>query len=214
MISLQRNRAAAEIRRPRRSPTAARRVAAAVAALLLTPAAGAAAAAIELDAQLQGNAVAVAASARLNVPYAVIWQTLTDYNHLAEFVPGMTASHVVERHGNAVLVGQTGASGILFFVYPMDVVVVADEDPPQTIVMRLHSGNLRQFAGVYSIEPAAAPDQYVLRWDGVVEPDIMLPPIIGPILLRNNIEQQFRGVVEEIERRAGARPTGRRDPRQ
>jgi len=214
MMALQHRRAAAEIRRPRRNPRAARPAIAAAAALLLTPAAVAQAAAIELDAQLQGNAVAVAASARLNVPYPVIWQTLTDYNHLAEFVPGMTASHVVERHGNTVLVGQTGASGILFFVYPIDVVVEADEDPPKTIVMKLHSGNLRQLAGVYRIEPVAAPDQYVLHWDGVVEPDMLLPPIIGPILLRDNVEQQFRGVVEEIERRAAARSSGRPDHRQ
>jgi uncharacterized membrane protein len=52
---------------------------------------------LAVEAQLQGKALAISARATIHAPLPLIWRTLTDYDHLAEFIPGMKSSRVLER---------------------------------------------------------------------------------------------------------------------
>src|SRR5215469_11003674 len=157
---------------------------------------------VGLDAQLRGHVLAVSAHATIRAPLPVIWHTLTDYDHLAEFIPGMKASRVLQRRGGTVTVEQTGEAKFLIFYYPIAVIVQSDERYPATIGVRLLSGNLRQLAGAYRIENVRDNrDQFVLRWEGIIEPDIPLPLSIAAPGLRETLADQFDGMVDEIERR-------------
>ena len=133
-----------------------------------------------VDAALQGNALAIIARATIRAPLLVIWRTLADYDHLAQFIPGMKSSRVLERRGSTVTVEQIGEARFLIFRYPIAVVVESDEHYPATIAVRVLSGNLRQLVGAYRIETVAGrPDQFVLRWSGIIEPDLPLPLFIA-----------------------------------
>jgi ribosome-associated toxin RatA of RatAB toxin-antitoxin module len=161
---------------------------------------------VSIEASRQGTAVAIVARATIKAPYALIWQTLTDYDHLSEFIPGMAKSHVIERRGSAAIVEQTGDAGLMFFAYPIEVVVESLEKPPAVIGIRVLSGNLKQLDGAYLIEKTGAKDdEFVLRWSGLIEPAISLPPFITVPLMRENISDQFLGMVKEIERREALR---------
>ena len=72
---------------------------------------------VSVEASYQGSAVAIIAHATINAPYALIWQTLTDYDHLSEFIPGLLKSHVIERRSNAAIVEQTGGAGLLYYKF-------------------------------------------------------------------------------------------------
>ena len=157
---------------------------------------------VGLDAQLKGHVLAVSAHATIRAPLPVIWHTLTDYDHLAEFIPGMKASRVLQRQGGTVTVEQTGEAKFLIFHYPIAVVVQSEERYPMTIGVRMLSGNLRQLAGAYRIENVPGTrDQFVLRWEGIIEPDIPMPLVIAAPGLRETLADQFDGMVEEIDRR-------------
>ena len=158
---------------------------------------------ITIEAEQQGRAVAIEARALLVAPLPLIWETLTDYDRLSTFIPGMHVSRVIERRGAATTVKQLGVAGFLFVTHPIDVVVESLEKPPHVIEVRVLSGNLKRLDGRYQIEPVAqAPGNFVLRWFGVIEPIDSLPPLVGMPILRANIDDQFRGMVREIERRA------------
>jgi hypothetical protein len=174
-----------------------------VAALQLAAASAAyAATEVSIHAEKQGGAVAIEARAVLVAPLPLIWQTLTDYNQLSTFVPGMYASRVIERRGSVVIVKQSGEAGFLIFKRPIDVVVESLEKPPHVVQIRVLSGNLKKLNGRYQIEPdAILPGTFVLRWSGLIEPEVALPPLIGVPIFRSNIADQFRGMVREIERR-------------
>jgi ribosome-associated toxin RatA of RatAB toxin-antitoxin module len=157
---------------------------------------------VGVDAKLQGDALAISAHAAIRAPLQLIWQTLTDYDHLAEFIPGMETSHAIERRGNTAIVEQSGEARVLMFRYPIAVTVESDEHYPSTIVVKLLAGNLRQLRGAYRI--AAVPgarDEFVLRWRGIIAPDIFLPSFLTLPGLRESVEVQFLGMVREIERR-------------
>jgi len=165
---------------------------------------------VGVDAQLQGNALAISTHATIRAPLPIIWQTLTDYDHLAEFIPGMRMSRVLQRHGATVIVEQVGEAKFLIFHYPIDVVVQSDEHYPATIAVHVLSGNLRRLAGAYRIETVPGTrERFVLHWQGIIEPDIPLPLFITAPGLRETVADQFVGMVREIERRGSAEASGR-----
>lgn len=167
---------------------------------------------VAVDAERQGNALAITAHARLRAPLPLIWSTLTDYDHLARFIPGMRSSRVIERRGNTAIVEQTGEASFWFFHYPIAVTVQSDEHYPAAIGVRVLAGNLRQLAGGYRIDTfAGKQDEFVLQWRGVIEPDIFLPLFITAPGLRQIVADQFLGMIEEIERRGALRQTRRPD---
>jgi len=101
--------------------------------LLMLPAAWNAPAAedILVESNRRDDALEVVCRATVDAPLAIVWQTLTDYEHLPEFIPGMRSSRVVERRGAEVVVDErapklrTGAlseSAIVF--WDRDLVVV------------------------------------------------------------------------------------------
>jgi hypothetical protein len=180
-------------------------------AILLASSLRAAAAgdAVTVEAARRGDAVAVAARATLHAPLPLIWQTLTDYDHLAEFIPGMKQSRVIGRRGSAAIVEQSGEAGFLVFKYPIDVIVESDEHAPTTIAIRVLAGNLKRLEGGYRLEKSPGDeDEFVLSWEGVIEPDISLPMFISVPLLRANVAEQFVGMVKEIEHREKLRRAG------
>ena len=52
----------------------------------------------------------------------------------------------------------------------------------------------------------------LLRGSGLIEPETLLPPIIGVAVVRSTIEDQFIGMVREVERREALNRT--REPKE
>lgn len=158
---------------------------------------------ITVDAIRREGALEVVCRATLGAPLALIWQTLTDYGRLAEFIPGMRSSRVLSQDGAVSVVEQIGEARFLFIAYPIEVTLASTERPPYSIEARMLKGNMKRLEGVYRIEPQAG-GRYAVSWTGVVEAESM-PPLFGEMLMRSSIEDQFRGMVVEIERRDAAR---------
>jgi ribosome-associated toxin RatA of RatAB toxin-antitoxin module len=158
-------------------------------------------------AEPRGAAVAVDVRATVTAPHAVIWSTMTDYAHMAEFVPGMHSSKVTERYGSTAIVEQRGDAGFLIFSYGIDVIVASTEYYPDNIEIRVLKGNLKRLDGRYQIERGAVEGAWVVRWVGFIEPSLPLPQFLNVRLIRSSITDQFRGLLNEIERRDTARRT-------
>ena len=170
--------------------------------LLLVPMGIAAAAeGVLVSAESRGTAVAIDARATIHAPHALIWSTLTDYGHLAEFVPGMQSSKITERRGATAIVEQRGEAGFLIFSYGIDVVVASTEYYPDTIEIRVLKGNLKRLEGRYQVERGEKEGSWTVSWAGLIEPSLMLPQFLGVRLIRGSLVEQFRGMIDEIERR-------------
>ena len=183
------------------------------AVLLLLWAAGAGAAeGLSIETVRRDAAVEVHAHALIDASHDTVWSTLTDYDHLGDFIPGMKRSRVVAREGNAAVIEQHGAAHFLFFSFPLDVTIESTARPPGAIDVRLVKGNLRRLEGGYRVRQLA-PGRIELRWNGLVEPDT-LPPLLGEWVMRTNIRDQFTGMVREIERREAERRRAAVAPRQ
>ncbi|OGA39971.1 MAG: hypothetical protein A3G24_13965 [Betaproteobacteria bacterium RIFCSPLOWO2_12_FULL_62_13] len=166
-------------------------------ALLLVGAAQAAD--VMVHASRRGEVLLVEASAEFDADVRETWQVLTDYDHLAEFIPGMRVSRVLARTGNSVLVEQKGEARLLFFSFPIAVRLAIDEFPHKQINSRAVAGDFREMVGAYYLE--AGDRRIRLRYSGRMTPDFLVPPLIGTFVLRTHVERQFSALVDEIVRR-------------
>jgi ribosome-associated toxin RatA of RatAB toxin-antitoxin module len=164
-----------------------------------------AASVVDVQTTRQGDLVDVQAKAVIKAPLELVWATLTDYERLPEFIPGLKKSRIIARNGATTTVEQTGVAQFLFLTVPIEVTVESTEKAPHTIEVRRIAGTLRQLQGRYETE--ALPDQGAvqLRWVGSIEPENRLPPLVGESMIRHSIQSQFTGMVREIERREAAR---------
>lgn len=161
--------------------------------------------ALDVQAERRGGLIDVRARAMLRAPMPVVWQTLTDYERLPEFIPGLASSRITARKGPVVTVAQTGEARFLFLTVPIAVTLESTERPPDVVEVRRVSGTVAHLQGRYEATPQAN-GMVLLRWSGSISPDAQLPPLIETTLVRLLIQDQFTGMVHEIERRAGTLP--------
>ncbi len=178
-------------------------IAAGFASLILFCGAARAADEVSVESTRRDEALEVVCRALLDAPLDLVWQTLTDYSRLAEFIPGMRRSRVIERRGAVAVVEQLGDAGFLFFSFPLEVTLASTERPPYVLEVSLLKGNLKRLEGAYRIEPRDG-GRILLTWNGVVEA-LSMPPLLGELVMRSNISDQFHGMVREIERREALR---------
>jgi len=167
---------------------------------------------LKIDVARVGDFVSVEASVEVNADPRTAWEVLTDYDHLADFIPDMKSSRVLRRDPGRVVVEQKGEFGFLFFRQAIDVTMAVSEQPPRRIVARSLAGSLKDMEASYELRPSAGGLR--LGYAGRFVPDFFLPPLIGMPLVRRSLERRLRSMVDEIERRYAAapgQPTRQRD---
>ena len=168
--------------------------------LLMFPRMPALAADVTVHTSRDGDTFYVEATAELAADVKLIWQVLTDYDGLAQFIPGLNSSRVVSRSDNHVIIDQKGDSGLLFFTLPVEVRLEAEEFPYRTITSRAVTGNFKEMRNAYQLETSGT--NVRLTYRGSMTPDFSVPLLIGTLAVRRNVERQFGAMVDEIERRS------------
>jgi carbon monoxide dehydrogenase subunit G len=171
-----------------------------LAAALLTLPAPVPAQEVLIETTGKGELITVTASAEMQVDARTVWEAISDYDHLAEFIPDMHSSRVVQREGDKVVVEQTGQIGFLVFQQPVEVRLEVQESPRRRIEARAVGGNLKEMEGRYALE--SLPSGAVrLTYSGRLVPGFAVPPVIGRLVVRNLLARQFTALVHEIMRR-------------
>lgn len=93
---------------------------------------------------------------------------------------------------------------MLFVGFPIDVRLTVTEYPFERVVSRATAGNFREMLGAYRLHEEEG--KMRLHYTGRMIPDFAIPPLVGTLVFRHNIETTFRALVEEIERRQPQQP--------
>jgi ribosome-associated toxin RatA of RatAB toxin-antitoxin module len=175
-----------------------------------------AAAAQQIEVRRDAGTYVIRAEAVLRADRRTAWHTVTDYEHLPQFVPGIRRSQVLARSGDdgaeRLLVEHEGELRLLWYAQPVRVWLDVRHRAPARVEARsvLPSGvgrerpTLRDFEGSYSLGVVDAAHTRLL-YEARFEPMQALLPVLGDYLVRRTITEQFRAMVAEIERRAEAR---------
>lgn len=137
------------------------------------------------------------------VASATALAVLTDFDHMASFVPNLTASRVLVRAGNVYRVAQEGRAGFGPFSFRFSserrIEVMADG----RVVARAISGSTRQMRSELRLA-AAAPGETRIDYRIEMEPDLWVPSAFGSSFLRHELGEQFQALAREMVRREAA----------
>ncbi|HEU4622781.1 MAG TPA: SRPBCC family protein [Burkholderiaceae bacterium] len=162
---------------------------------------------IRVTVERAGETVRIDADATLAASRETAWRVLTDYDHLAEIVPGMRASRVVARDDGRVIVEQQGYVGVLFFKREFALTLASNEQPMSAIDLTLVTSNgFASFDARYALQELdASRVRIAYRARFVPKPLLAPPPVVGLAVMRRQVRTQFEAVVREIARRHAAR---------
>jgi len=169
--------------------------------LLAGSAAGADQASLRTDVTRAGPAVEVHASIDASASRELCYSVLADFDHLAEFIPGMVSSRIVSEPGSPLLLRQVGRTSFGIADRDVDVTLSVQVDPPRQIDFERVAGNLKQMRGQWRVAGSAT--TCTIRYEALIEPEFWVPPVIGPLLVRQQVARQIDGLAAEIARRAG-----------
>ena len=165
-----------------------------------------------------GDTFHVRARASVAVDPRIAWETITDYEHMREFLPNIERSRVVARNGSRIIVEQLGHFPLFFFDIPVRVRLAVAQQPYERIVARSEPGEvdgepqtLRSFSGSYDLAVVTVERRAGVRleYESHFELAKPLPPIIGYLfgtaMVTRTVRKQFEAMLREMLRRQAGR---------
>ena len=169
-------------------------------AWLLTLAGAAGAAGAKVTASTGFSGIRVEAVQKVNADAQTGWQTLTDYNRLAAFIPDMVSSRVVSPPGAPKKVEQIADAGLFAFVMPDHVVLLMEEIPSTNLIrFRSVAGKVAAMSGEWRIQGDKAPVTLIYR--AHIIPTTPVPPLVTSYFIEDEVKNRFEALGREAERR-------------
>ena len=160
---------------------------------------------IVVHVQKDGQHIAVDVDCPVDAPRSIVWEVLTDYDHMAQFISNLEYSAVEERVDNMLRVHQKGKASRGPLTLTFDNVREVELVPYREIRSRLISGDMKASDFITRIVEVGAL-VHILN-SGRYTPNIWVPPFIGPALIEAETQKQFGQIRTEILRRSAmARP--------
>lgn len=142
--------------------------------------------------------MALRASTDIPVEALKVWNVLTDYDHLTDYLPQMQVSRVVQRIGNNIILEQVTKTHFLFFSKKIEVKLNILEKPYEEIGFDRAGGNLELFSGQWILKPIqngrATRLTYLLKF----KPAFYTPKWI----VRHTLDREVREQIQLIAARA------------
>lgn len=146
-----------------------------------------------------GQNITVDVDCPVDAPWSLVWEVLTDYDHMAEFISNLEFSGVKQAAGNLLRVHQKGKASRGPLTLTFDNVREIELVPSSEIRSRLISGDMKASDFVTRIVEVAGRVHIVNS--GHYTPNMWVPPIIGPVLIEAETQKQFGEIRSEIRRR-------------
>ncbi len=117
----------------------------------------------------------ILATVTIPKPIEEVWQVITDYERLADFVPNLTSSKLVANSEGRIRLEQIGSQCFLRFKFCARVVLEMTENFPQEVGFTMKEGDFKQFQGAWKLQPTADEQGTQLSYDLSVKPPRAMP---------------------------------------
>jgi uncharacterized membrane protein len=157
---------------------------------------------IAVRVEKDGQRIAVDVDCPVDAPWAVVWEVLTDYDHMAQFISNLQYSGVEEASDSVLRVRQKGEASRGPLTLRFDNVREVELVPQREIRSRMIRGDMKESNFVTRIMEVN--DRIHIVNAGRYTPNVWVPPLIGPALIEAETQKQFGEIRTEILRRAAA----------
>jgi len=136
----------------------------------------------------------ISASIVIPQPVEQVWQVITDYERLADFIPSLTSSKLINNTEGHVRIEQIGAQCFLKMKFCARVVLDMTENFPHKLSFCMKEGDFKQFEGAWYLQPSENPESTLLSYDLLVKPPLAMPLAIIERHLCHNLTHNLLAV--------------------
>ncbi|HEU4376335.1 MAG TPA: SRPBCC family protein [Telluria sp.] len=147
-----------------------------------------------------GKVYEVSARGEVAAAPADVWRILTDYDHMAEFVPDLHSARVISRSGDNAVVEQLGVAHFLFFRRQIRLVVQVREQPISQIDISLVDGDMKVYNCTWRLVPLPDTGGTRVIYSGALAPKFYVPGMLGSNLIRADIAKMMGAVMARLDR--------------
>lgn len=159
----------------------------------------------EVQVRKEGEGRFVQGEIHIQAPQKVVWEVLTDYNNLADFMPHMEKSRLLSSDADGWLrLEQVSSRRILLFKKRIRVLLRVFEHPPDRVSFSLIDGDFRTYNGAWDVDPIDG--RLRLRLTLRLSPAFFAPGFILDRLARSTAEKSLEAVRDEALRRMRDNP--------
>jgi len=145
-------------------------------------------------------------TAQIQIPHLVeqVWQVLTNYEALADFIPNLSQSRRLNCPNGGIRVEQIGSQRFLRFNFSARVVLDLEESFPKTINFRMIEGDFKDFSGSWNLEPCFLDHQAAtnLCYTVKIWPKAMMPVSIIERRLSQDLQMNLLAVRQRVQHMA------------
>lgn len=144
-------------------------------------------------------------TAEIWLPHSLeqIWQLLTDYDHLADFIPNLDQSRILASpDAHTTRIEQIGAECFLAIRFCARVVLDMAESFPHRIDFQMVEGDFRSFSGSWNLQPQEQAGQAGthLRYVVQIEPTRLMPIGLIERHLSKNLMLNLAAIRQQADR--------------
>jgi hypothetical protein len=155
-----------------------------------------------IDVAYDGETYVVTAHIFAPVRRAIAWEVLTDFTHMAAWVPNLRESNVIKPGDNQLTIEQNGTAKLGPFSFPFTSVREIVMNPQTTIESRQIQGEMRRQQSLMTLSADAGGTQLVYRLELV--PTGLAASAMSEERLKRDMEEQFTAIVAEMIKRSRA----------
>lgn len=133
------------------------------------------------------------------VPLSVAWDVLTDFDHMARWVPNVRESKVVAREANTVTVEQQGVAKFGIASFPYTSVRQMQLDPQRTVHSAQIKGSMRRQESLMTLLPDGNGTQLTYHLE--IVPAGLAAAALSKDFLKHELSEQFSAIIDEMIRR-------------
>ena len=150
--------------------------------------------------RLPGGTRRLAVQLKSSIPAELFWDVLTDYAHLADFIPNLSSSELVMRDGETVRLQQVGSQQLLGMRFSAQVLLELREFKPDgTLRFQMLKGDFRRFEGSWQVR--ALSEGASLLYELTVQGCLGMPIGLVEGRLRDDLSSNLVAVESEALRR-------------
>ena len=152
-----------------------------------------------------GETIVVDVEMAVQEPPLAVWDVLTDYDHMAQFIASVHSSRIADRTGNKLIVAQQSSTAFGLLKFTFDNVREVELVPHSEIRSKLISGDMK--ASAFTTRLVTEGNVTRVFNHGEFIPTMWVPPVVGTAFIESETRRQFLELRNEMIRRAAARKT-------
>ncbi|MBI4714916.1 MAG: SRPBCC family protein [Nitrospirae bacterium] len=142
----------------------------------------------------------IEARIRIEAPPSAVWNVLTDYNRLSEFIPDLLVSRVVGEDGGDPILYQQGKVRVLFYIFRGSVTLRVHEEFSRLLTFSQTTGDFEYFRGDWRFVPLDDGKVTELIYTLWAQPRFYAPQWLVEMMLKRDIPKRLFALKERVLR--------------